>query len=260
MTAAEAGPDYVQALARGLAVIRAFGPDRPSMSLSEVAVATRLTRATARRSLLTLSELGYASRSGRRYSLTARVLDLGYGFLSSLRLPELAFPLMEQLAQRVHESCSIAVLDGDDIAYVQRVSVRKLMAISLAVGARLPAYATSMGRVLLAGLDDAALDAWLARQTLTARTAWTMTDRKALVEEIRRVRRRGYALVEQELEPGLCSVAVPLRSGEGRALAALNVGMPWRKGVRAELESRVLPALRDCALGIEQVLQKARIR
>ena len=258
--AAEPGSDYVQALARGLAVIRAFGPDRPSMSLSEVAIATRLTRATARRSLLTLSELGYASRNGHRYSLTARVLDLGYGFLSSLRLPELAFPLMEQLAQRVQESCSIAVLDGDDITYVQRVSVRKLMAISLTVGARLPAYATSMGRVLLADLDDAGLDAWLKRQRLTPRTAWTLIDRAALADEIRRVRRRGYALVEQELEPGLCSVAVPLRGADGRAPAALNVGMPWRKGVRAELESRVLPALRDTALAIEQVMHKARIR
>ena len=258
--AAEPGSDYVQALARGLAVIRAFGPDRPSMSLSEVAAATRLTRATARRSLLTLSELGYASRNGQRYALTARVLDLGYGFLSSLRLPELAFPLMEQLAQRVQESCSIAVLDGDDITYVQRVSVRKLMAISLAVGARLPAYATSMGRVLLAALDDDALDAWLRRQKLVPRTPWTTVDRKALAEEIRRVRRRGHALVEQELEPGLCSVAVPLRGSDGRAAAALNVGMPWRKGVRGELETRVLPALRESALAIEQVMRQARIR
>jgi IclR family pca regulon transcriptional regulator len=258
--AAEPGSDYVQALARGLAVIRAFGPDRPSMSLSEVAAATRLTRATARRSLLTLSELGYASRNGRRYSLTARVLDLGYGFLSSLRLPELAFPLMEQLAQRVQESCSIAVLDGDDITYVQRVSVRKLMAISLTVGARLPAFATSMGRVLLCELSDAELDAWLKRQQLMPRTAWTLTDRQGLADEIRRVRRRGYALVEQELEPGLCSVAVPLRGADGRAAAALNVGMPWRKGVRAELESRVLPALRESAAAIEQVMRQARIR
>ena len=256
----EAGSDYVQALARGLAVIRAFGPDRPSMSLSEVAAATQLTRATARRSLLTLSQLGYASHSGRRYSLTARVLDLGYGFLSSLRLPELAFPLMEQLAHQVQESCSIAVLDGDDITYVQRVSVRKLMAISLTVGARLPAYATSLGRVLLAGMEDEALDDWLSRQKLAPRTAWTLTDRNALLEEIGRVRRRGYALVEQELEPGLCSVAVPLRSADSRAVAALNVGMPWRKGIRSEIETRVLPPLRDCALGIEQVMRQARIR
>jgi IclR family pca regulon transcriptional regulator len=256
----EAGSDYVQALARGLAVIRAFGPDRPNMSLSEVATATQLTRATARRSLLTLRELGYASQDGRRYSLTARVLELGYGFLSSLRLPELAFPLMEQLAQKLQESCSIAVLDGDDITYVQRVSVRKVMAISLAVGARLPAYATSLGRVLLAGLDDAALEASLKRQKLAARTAWTLTDRKALVDEILRVRRRGYAVVEQELEPGLCSVAVPLRAADGRAVAALNVGLPWRKGIRAELDARVLPALKDCALGIELVMRQARIR
>src|SRR5436190_2111650 len=157
MIGADAAADYVQALARGLAVIRAFGPERPGMSLSEVAAATRLTRATARRSLLTLCQLGYANQEGRRYSLTARVLDLGYGYLSSLRLPELAFPLMERLAQKVQESCSIAVLDGDDITYVQRVSVRRLMAISLAVGARLPSYATSMGRVLLATLDEPAL-------------------------------------------------------------------------------------------------------
>jgi IclR family pca regulon transcriptional regulator len=252
--------DYVQALARGLAAIRAFGPDRQSMSLSEVAASTQLTRATARRSLLTLCRLGYASLDGRRYSHTARVLELGYGYLSSLRLPELAFPLMERLSQRVQQSCSIAVLDGDEIAYVQRVSIRKVMAISLAVGARLPAYATSMGRVLLAALPEAELEAWLKRQKLTTHTAWTLIDRKALREEIGRVRKRGFALIEQELEAGLCSIAVPLRGSDGRTMAALNVGMPWHKSARVELERRILPALRECAVGIETVLRQARIR
>jgi IclR family pca regulon transcriptional regulator len=257
--AAEPGSDYVQALARGLAVIRAFGPDRPSMSLSEVAIATRLTRATARRSLLTLSELGYASRNGHRYSLTARVLDLGYGFLSSLRLPELAFPLMEQLAQRVQESCSIAVLDGDDITYVQRVSVRKAHRGELAVGARLPATRPRWAR--------AAGGTWTTRRWTPCSGA--SSSRRARMDPDRpqgpdrgdpaRAPAR-LRVVEQELEPGLCSVAVPLRTAEGRAAAALNVGMPWRKGIRTEIESRVLPALRDGARAIEQVMRQARIR
>ena len=253
-------PDHVQALARGLAAIRAFGPDTPAMSLSEVAAATGLTRATTRRSLMTLCDLGYASLDGRQYALTARVLELGYGYLSSLRLPELAFAPMERCAQGVHESCSLAVLDGDDIVYVQRVSVRKVMAISLAVGARLPAYATSLGRVLLAALPEEELERWLRRQKLVARTEFTLTDRAALTAEVARARKRGYALVEQELEPGLCSIAVPIKSAAGRTLAALNVGMPWRRGARAELEYRILAALRACASEIETVLAHARIR
>jgi IclR family pca regulon transcriptional regulator len=250
----EDGPDFVQSLARGLEVLRSFDERHASPTLSEVAERTGLARAAVRRSLLTLAHLGYVARKDREFVLTPRVLELGFGYLASLGLSELALPFMETLAQEVDESCSLAVLDDTDIVYVARVPVRRIMAISLGVGARLPAFAASMGRVLLAGLPDDALDAWLARAPTAPLTPHTIHDKKELRAEIRRVRGKGHALVLQELELGLCSIAVPVRDRQGRTLAALNVGMPFRRGARSRALQEILPALRETARAIESAI------
>jgi len=244
-------PDFVQSLARGLQVLRAFDEEHPSLTLSEVSERTGLARAAARRSLLTLTHLGYVGSRGRQFFLTPRVLDLGFGYLSSLALPELALPWMERLARRVNESCSLSVLDGADIVYVARVPVRRVMTISLGVGARLPAFAASMGRVLLAGLADPDLGRWLATTRTRALTPHTIFRKPALKAEILRVRAQGYSLVVQELELGLCSVALPIRDRQSRVLAALNVGMPFRQGIRERALREILPALRETQRAIE---------
>ena len=252
----EDSPDYVQSLARGLAVIRAFDADHPSLTQSQLAERTRLARAVVRRSLLTLQQLGYVDARGRDFFLTPRVLELGFGYLSASRLPELALPAMENLVQKVKESCSMSVLDGEQIVYVARVPVSRIMTVALGVGARLPAYAASMGRVLLAGLEDAALDAWLARARLKAFTAHTLCTSKALRTEILKVRRQGHAFVSRELELGLCAVAVPVRV-RGQVVAALNVSLQYHRDSKAQALRNLLPALRQAQAEIERVLGHA---
>jgi IclR family transcriptional regulator, pca regulon regulatory protein len=247
-------PDYVQSLHRGLIVISVFDSGHASMTLSEVAARARLSRAVARRLLLTLEYLGYVARQGRQFSLTPRILELGFSYLSSLNVALLAQPFMEEVSRRIDESCSLAVLDDYDIVYVQRVAVRKVMTISLAIGARLPAFSTSMGRVLLAGLEQETLECWLRGVKPTAFTRFTLTDRGALRAAVERVRAQGYAYVEQELQEGLCSIAVPVRDGHGQTVAALNAGMPFRVGARAHALKKVLPALRAGARDIERSL------
>src|SRR5437016_4446815 len=184
-------PDYMQSLARGLQVLCAFNREQPRCTLSEVAAQTGLSRAVARRSLLTLRHLGYVAARGRHFFLTPRVLELGHSYLSSLDLTELAHEAMEQLSQRVGESCSMSVLDGTEIVYVARVAVRRLMSVALGVGARLPAFATSMGRVLLADKSDSEFSAWLRENTFRAITAHTVYKTRALQAEILKVRRPG---------------------------------------------------------------------
>lgn len=246
----EDSPDYVQSLDRGLAVLSVLGASGRALTLSEAAGATGLSRAAARRLLLTLVHLGYARQDGRAFSPTARVLGLGVGYLGSLGLPELGRAPMERLAARVHESCSMGVLEGAEVVYVQRVAVSKVMAVALGVGARLPAGCTSMGRVLLGALEDAALESLLAGLALRQITPHTCTDRGELLRRIRQARADGYAYIEQELERGLCSVAVGLRDREGRLVAALNVGMPYRENARGRALAEVLPALRETAAEI----------
>ena len=237
-------PDYVQSLHRGLDVIRAFGVDRPTLSLAQIARETGLSRAVVRRLLMTLGYLGYVDKHGREFTLTPRVLDLGYRYLSSLPVAQFALPVMERLARRIDESCSLGVLDGHDVVYVQRVAVRKVMTINLSVGARLPAYCTSMGRVLVANLAAADRERWLAETEPAARTQFTIADRGALGRELERVRTQGCAYVQQELELGLCSVAVPIHGRSGETIAALNVGLPFGPGARARALGEILPALR----------------
>jgi IclR family pca regulon transcriptional regulator len=250
-------PDYVQSLHRGLSVIRAFDAGHASLTLSEVAARAGLSRAVARRLLMTLEYLGYVVRNERHFSLTPRVLELGSSYLSSLSVAALAQPFMEEVARSIDESCSLAVLDESDVVYVQRVAVRKVMTITLAIGARLPAYCTSMGRMLLAGLERDALERWLREwRPPQALTRFTLTDKAHLRSAIERARLQDFAYVEQELQEGLCSVAVPVRDDRGRIVAALNTGMPFRVGARAHALKTVLPVLREGAGHIERALAR----
>jgi len=249
-------PDYIQSLDRGLQVLRAFNRERPRCTLSEIAAQIGLSRAVARRSLLTLQHLGYVAAQGRHFFLTPRVLELGYSYLSSLDLNELAHEAMEQLSQRVGESCSMAVLDGSEIVYVARVAVRRLMSVALGVGARLPAFAASMGRVLLADKSDTELTAWLRENTFRPITAHTVYKPRALRAEILKVRRQGYAFVSQELEMGLCSIAVPVRSATGLAVCGLNVSMRYSDGVQAVARKKMLPALHRAREAIERAVAR----
>ncbi|MFQ1064056.1 IclR family transcriptional regulator [Bordetella trematum] len=247
---------YVQSFARGLAVIRAFGPQRDQMTLSEVASVAGLTRAGARRILLTLVQLGYVVQDERRFSLTPRILELGYAYLSGTPLWNLALPYMEEVAQTTRESCSVSVLDGPDIVYILRLSTHKVMTINLAVGSRLPAWVTSMGRVLLAGQPLAEQQRLLQDSRIQPYTPSTRTSIEELLQELQRVRRDGYACVAQELEPGLQSVAVPIVDRSGRVIAAMNVSGHTSRYSREQMLQAFLPPLRDAADQINQALQR----
>jgi len=236
--------EFVQSLERGLAVIRAFDADNPELTLSDVARITGLTRAAARRFLHTLVELGYMRTDGRKFALRPRILELGYAFLSSLSLPEMALPHLEQLVEKVHESSSVSVLDGEDVVYVARVPTKRIMTVAIAVGTRFPAYATSMGRVLLAGQADEWLDHYLCTAELRPLTGRTIHDPQMLRRELERIRGQGYALVDQELEDGLRALAAPIRDAGGAVIAAVNVSTPAHRrsleGVRRELLAPLL--------------------
>jgi len=243
--------DFVQSLERGLAVIRAFGPERRALTLSDVARQTGLTRAAARRFLLTLVELGYVHFDGRMFSLRPRVLELGYAYLSTLSLNEVAATHMEDLVGEMRESSSIAVLDGDDIAYVVRVPTQRIMTVAIAVGTRFPAYATSMGRVLLAYLPPEQLDDYINRVELRPLTRRTVTDAGALRGILREVAAQGYAVVDQELEDGLRSVAAPIRDAGGQVFAAINMSVHASRSTLDQLRRRILPRLLETAARIE---------
>lgn len=248
--------DFVQSLERGLAVIRAFGPDREHLSLSEVAEATGLTRAAARRFLLTLVRLGYVRSDGRKFSLRPRVLELGYAYLSGLALPEVAAPHLEELVARLHESSSISVLDGQHVVYVVRVPTKRIMTVAISVGTRFPAYATSMGRVLLAGLPSAELDRYLAEAPpLEPLTDRTVTDPARLRELLAQVAEQGYAIVDQELEEGLRAVAAPIRGAADVGTAAINVSAHAARVSMAALREQILPVLLDTVAQIEADLR-----
>lgn len=243
---------YVQSLERGLAVIRAFDATRPELTLSEVARQTGLTRAAARRFLLTLVHLGYVGTDGRLFSLRPRVLDLGYAYLSSMTLPEVAAPHLERLVAGVHESSSLSVLDGTDVVYVARVPTKRIMTVAISVGTRFPAYATSMGRVLLAALPPEARDQHLPSGPLEAFTRHTITDRARLDAVLAEVAAQGYALVEQELELGLRSIAVPVHDRSGDVVAAMNISVAAQRRTSAQIRSQLLPALLATAREIEE--------
>ncbi|OYT93246.1 MAG: IclR family transcriptional regulator [Burkholderiales bacterium PBB3] len=240
----EPGDSYVQSLARGLEVIRSFSAESPRQTLTEVAERAGLTRAGARRILLTLQTLGYVHHDGRLFQLTPRMLDLGFAYLSSLPFWNLAEPVMEALVAQVKESCSAAVLDGTDIVYVLRVPTQKIMRISLGVGSRLPAYCTSMGRMLLAGLPESELRQRLLDSQPVARTQATVVDIDQLMDRIAQVREQGWALVDQELEEGLISMAAPIKDRQGHTLAALNIsGQANRSNAQVMQDTMLSPLL-----------------
>jgi len=249
------GSTYVQSFARGLAVIRAFGADTPRLTLSEVARATGMTRASARRFLLTLETEGYVRVNDGVFELTPHVLELGFSYLSAQSLPEVAQPHLETLSRATGESSSASVLDGRDIVYVARVPTRRIMSVGITIGTRFPAYATSMGRVLLAFAAAEERDTYLEGFAAASLTPRTVTDVEALRAELDRVADQGWSLVDGELEHGLRSVAAPVRRG-GSVVAAINVSMPATQEDAATQASRVLPPLLDAASAISDDLAR----
>jgi len=246
--------DFNQSLGRGLGIIETFGPDAARQTVSEVATKTGLTRATARRFLITLVELGYMTSDGRTFSLAPRVLGLGYSFLSGLGFPNVALPHLEQLVAEVDESSEASILDGHDVVYVTRVPGTKLMTIAVNIGSRMPAHATSMGRVLLAGLPDEELESYLASATLKQFQPATVTDTETLRGRIVRARTDGYAIVNQELEEALLAVAVPIHDRFGRTIAAINLSTLVTRHTPRSVRSELLPPLQRCARMIERDL------
>ncbi|ANB09646.1 IclR family transcriptional regulator [Streptomyces ambofaciens] len=248
-------PHFVRSFERGLAVIRAFDADHPALTLSEVARAAELTRAAARRFLLTLADLGYVHTDGRLFRLTPRVLELGYSYLAGFTLPQIAEPHLERLVARVRESSSLCVLEGDDIVHVARVPARRIMAASITVGARFPAHLTSVGRVVLAGLPEAEAEVRIARADLRPHTARTLTSADALRAELRRVRRQGYALVDQELEDGLRAVAAPVRDRDGEVVAGVGIAVHAGRNSVESVRRDLLPHLLATAARIDADLR-----
>ena len=248
-------PDYgrhhVKSLSRGLRVIRAFSADSPRMTLSDVARETGLDRAASRRFLMTLEDLGYVRSEGRDFMLTPRVLELGYAYLASLALPEIALPHLERLSATLGESCSMSVLDGLEIVYVARVAASRIFALALGVGSRLPAHVTSMGRVLLAAKPETEFERLVQGLEIEVKTRFTASTVDQVRNEVELVRNQGWAIVDQEIEEGLRSVAVPVRDARGTVVAAINVSAHAARTSLKDIQSEFLPELRDTASEIE---------
>lgn len=235
--------DLMGGLAKGLRVIEAFTAETPRLSISEAAAISGLDRATTRRCLLTLAEHGYCAYDGKFFTVTPRVLRLGTGCLASMPLPRIVQPWLDELSERILQSTSVAILDDAQIVYVARAAQRKVMSIALMPGSRLPAYCTSMGRVLLAALSEERTHEILKSSVLAPRTAYTLTDLDAVMVEIANVRCQGYAAVDQEVEIGLRSIAVPLKNPRGQIVAALNIGLPMSNESMPKIIEKYLPPL-----------------
>ena len=246
--------ETIAGFAKGLRVIEAFDATSPRLSISEVSARTGLQRATARRCLLTLAAGGYAEFDGKYFRLTPRLLRLGHAYLASTPLPRLVQPYLEQLSQETDESCSASILEGTDIVYVARASHRRVMSIGLNVGSRLPAYCSSMGRVLLAALPERQLSGLIEATPLVQHTPRTLTDPAALLVEIATVRRDGFAVIDQELEIGLRSIAVPLHDASGRVVAAINVGAQAERVAIETMRSSFLPRMHVIQQELAQLL------
>lgn len=246
----DAGPDFIESLARGLEVLRTFRPGRREAMLSEIAADTGLARPTVRRILLTLEALGYVRPAGRGYALTPRVLELGMSYINSLHMWDVARPHMERLVAQTNESTSMAQLDGGDIVYVARVAVPKIVTLAVTIGTRFPAYATSMGKVLLAARDHADLDSLLAEPSRSGITAKWQPSRAELHRALREVRAKGWALADQDLAPGIRSIATGVRGGDGRVVAAINVTVHAAETPVEKLTGDYLPLLLHTAAEI----------
>lgn len=250
----EGNPNFVLSLARGLRVIETFEGHTEGQSVADVARQTGFSRAAARRLLMTLESLGYAESVGRVYRLKTRVLKLGFSYLSSTSLPTLAQPILERVTELLHESSSLSVLDGDEIVYLARSAAKRVMSVGLSVGSRLPAYCTSMGRVLLAALPPAELAAYFERIELKSLTPKTTTNKERLLQIIERTQSNGFALTDEELELGLRSIAVPVRNRVNRVVAAMNIGVHASRVSAEEMVARFLPVLQENAATFVHVL------
>ncbi|NJM82248.1 MAG: helix-turn-helix domain-containing protein [Tabrizicola sp.] len=247
--------DIMSGLAKGLAVIETFTADRPRQTISEAATAAGLDRATARRCLLTLAHSGHADYDGKFFTLTPRVLRLGTACLATMPLPQIVQPLIDRLSVEVGESASVSILDGAEIVYVARAAQRKVMSIGLMPGSRLPAYCTSMGRVMLAALPTSASAQILGRTPLARRTRHTVTDPEAVLVELARIRTNGFATIDEEVELGLRSIAVPLLNARHQTVAALNIGMAVTGERVEDMVHRLLPALRQVQTDLRGLLR-----
>src|SRR5579872_1830690 len=250
-----ADKEFMATLAKGLAVIEAFGAERPTLTLSQAAAAVGLSRATARRVLRTLAELGYVEQDGRLFALAPRVLELGFSYLSGQSWIERAQPLMKALSEELQESCSAAVLQGSEIIYVARVQTRRIMTSTIAVGTRLTAFHTSMGRIQLGYLADEELWRRLRGARIEPMTPSTITDLRALFDRIKEDYDRGFSIVDEELEKGLRSISVALTSRRGRPIGAINVSAHSNRTTRNEMRDRFLPRLRDIAQQVALVAE-----
>lgn len=251
---AVADKEFMTTLAKGLAVLDAFGPHRPAMTLSQAAAATQVSRATARRILRTLAELGYVAQEGRHFSLTPNILDLGFAYLSTQNWIDHAVPLMKDLSERIHESSSAAILQESEVVYVARVPASRIMSVAITVGSRLPAFHTSMGRVQLGFLADDEIWRRLHAVHIAPYTGNTITEPPALFERIRTDRAQGFSIVDEELEAGLRSIAVPIVDRRGQAVAALNLSAHAMRTSRDEMQASFLPALREVASKISMFM------
>ena len=248
--------DFIQSLEKGLKVITVFDSNNEELTLTDVAKKVGLTRANARRILLTLEYLGYVkSRDNKMFSLTAKVLSLGYSFLSSLSFRELAQPYMQQLAAEVQESCSMSVLEDKQIVYIARVHTKRIMTIALGIGTRLPLHATSMGKVLLASKNEQERNTILADCNFESYTDKTITDRNVFLEELQKVCTQGWAMADQELELGVRSIACPIRDSNGETVAALNISGHAGRVSLEEMKEKFLPALQTTVQKIENALK-----
>lgn len=246
--------DFVSGFARGLRVIEAFNEMHRRLSITDAARLTELDRATVRRSLLTLTELGYASYDGKFFTLTPKILRLGHAYLEATPLPALLQPHLDMLSEKAGQSASASVLEGTEILYIARASQRRIMSINLTPGSRLPAYCASMGRVLLATLSDTDVRAVLDKTEIKPNTPKTKTDKSDLMAEFAKVREQGYALIDEELELGLCSIAVSIQNDRGQTIAAINIGAPAAHVPASEMVARYLPLLKDTQAALRIVL------
>ncbi len=247
-------PSFMTSLARGLAVVKAFSDQRRAMTIAQISHKTGIPRAAVRRCLYTLKQLGYADAEANNFYLKPKILTLGYSYLSSTPLTVSAQPCLNQLSRTLNESCSLAVLEDDEVLYISRSQTSRVLSVALNAGSRLPAYCTSLGRVLLAGLSEPALDQYFSKVKLVAYTDRTVVGEARLREIIAETRQRGYAIVEEELEIGLRSIAVPVRGASGATMAALNIGAQATRVSRSQLEQTVLPALLNSAAELSVLL------
>ena len=246
--------DYIASLAKGLRLIEVFGADAPRLSITQAANASGLDRATTRRILLTLHQEGYADHDGKFFTLTPRVLRLGVSAIASLPLAQIVQPWLDQLSGQIGQSCSVALLDEIEIVYIARAAQKRVMSIGLMPGSRLPAFATSLGRVLLSALPVEEARSRIEASDLSPRTPYSMTESAQILEQVALVRSQGFAIVDQEIELGLRSIAVPLIDQRGRIVAAINIGLAATQETADELSEIYLPKLLDIQSGLKRIL------